>query len=167
MWTLERPEVITALQRSYTEDGSDIIYSPTFQANAPALARFGLANKTKSINMRLVSLSRAAAPRCLIAGNLTTLKMYLAPSDERCYPHIRSAYRRQIRTLLRRGVDLLAAKTLFHPSEAIAVLEAAEAENAPAVIISFALKSNGTIRSAMTLPKCSATLKKQAPPCSA
>ena len=37
-WVLEHPEVLVALQRSYAEAGSQILYAPTFQAQPMALA---------------------------------------------------------------------------------------------------------------------------------
>lgn len=146
-WLLEHPDVISELQRSYAEAGSEIIYAPTFLANPLALARYGLENETESINAQLIALSRAAAPDCLIAGNLTTLKGYLETSDESSYAQMVSVYRRQIRALVNGGADLIAAETLLHPLEAKALLEAANSEKAPAVMISFALKPDGTLRS--------------------
>ena len=146
-WILEHPEAIIALQRSFREAGSEIIYAPTFQANFLALGRHGLEADMDSINARLIALSRKAAPDCLIAGNLTTLRGYLDTADESNFEQMVSVYRKQIRALSQGGADLLAAETLLHPLEAKAVLRAAEEEDVSTVMISFALRPDGTLRS--------------------
>lgn len=147
LWILEHPEVITVLQRRYAEAGSQIIYAPTFLANSLALGRYGLENETESINARLVALSRSAASECLIAGNLTTLRMQLDTADEANFEQMVAVYRRQIRALADGGADLLAAETLLNPQEAEAILIAAEIEHALPVMISFALRPDGTLSS--------------------
>ena len=146
-WILEHPEVIVSLQSSYAKSGSEIIYAPTFQANPLALDRHGLACQTDSINARLIDLSRAAAPDCLIAGNLTTLKAYLDTAAESSFDRMTAVYRKQIRALRQGGADLLAAETLLHPQEAKAILHAAHEEGVSAVMISFALLPDGKLRS--------------------
>ena len=146
-WILAHPEVLIELQRSYAEAGSEIIYAPTFQANELALGRHGLDADIASINAQLIALSRKAAPDCLIAGNLTTLRAYLDPADESIYDQMTSVYRKQIRALCQGGADLLAAETLLHPLEAKAVLHAAKEEGASTIMISFALRPDGTLRS--------------------
>lgn len=147
MWILEHPQVITELQRRYADAGSQIIYAPTFLANSLALRRYGLEKDTEAINARLVALSRAAAGDCLIAGNMTTLRMQMDTSDEANFEQMVAVYRRQIRALADGGADLIAAETLLHPMEARAILLAAETERAPSVMISFALRPDGTLRS--------------------
>ncbi len=146
-WILEHPEALTELQRSYAEAGSEIIYAPTFQANELALGRHGLEAGMDSIIARLIALSRKAAPDCLIAGNLTTLRAYLDPADESIYDRMISVYRKQIHALAQGGADLLVAETLLHPREAKAILHTAKEEGAFTVMISFALRPDGTLRS--------------------
>ena len=75
-WILANPEPLVALQRAYAEAGSQIIYAPTFQAQPIALKAVGLDAQTERINEALVSLSRSAAPGCLIAGDITTLATF-------------------------------------------------------------------------------------------
>ena len=146
-WILEHPEVLIELQCSYSKAGSEIIYAPTFQANPLALGRHGLEADMTSINERLIALSRKAAPNKLIAGNLTTLRAYMDISAESNFEHMTHIYRTQIHALVQGGTDLLAAETLLHPLEAQAILHAAKEEGASTVMISFALKPDGTLRS--------------------
>ena len=146
-WVLENPEPLVALQRKYAAAGSNILYAPTFQAQPVALKRVGLEGKTEFINETLVKLSRSAAPDCLIAGDLTTLATYIDSWDEEQFDVLVENYRRQIRGLLEGGADLLAAETLMYPTEAEAILTAAELEGAETVLYTFTMQADGSLYS--------------------
>ena len=152
-WVLLHPEVLVALQKACAEAGSEIIYAPTFQAQPVALAAYGLEHQTETINEMLAALSRKAAPECLIAGNMTTLRGFMDTANEANLEQQIGEYRRQIRALVNGGADLLAAETLLHPLEAKAVLQAAALENATTVMISFAARADGTLYSGHELTK--------------
>ena len=144
-WILAHPDALLQLQRSYAEAGSQIIYAPTFQAQPMALERVALHRQTEAVNAQLVALSRAAAPGCLIAGNLTTLAAFCDSWDEGNFDLLVENYRRQIRGLIDGGADLLAAETLLYPVEAEAILTAAELEDAGASMYSFTMQSDGSL----------------------
>lgn len=144
-WILAHPEALVALQRQYAEAGSQILYAPTFQAQPIALERVCLASQTETINAHLVALTRSAAPNCLVAGNLTTLATFMDSWDEGQFDVLVENYRRQIRGLLDGGADLLAAETLMYPTEAEAILTAAELEGAGAVMYTFTMQTDGSL----------------------
>lgn len=144
-WVLENPDMLQNLQRAYAAAGSQILYAPTFQAQPIALERVGLAEKTETVNASLVALSRAAAPECLIAGDLTTLAAFCESWDPDNIDLLIDNYRRQIRGLLDGGADLLVAETLMYPLEAEAILTAAEMEGAGAVMYSFVMTADGSL----------------------
>lgn len=144
-WILDNPQALTDLQRAYVNAGSQIIYAPTFQAQPIALARVGLEKETEKINARLVTLSRQAAGNALVAGNLTTLAAFTESFDEGNFDFLVDNYRRQIRGLIDGGADLLAAETLMYPTEAEAILTAAELECAGAVLYSFTMQLDGSL----------------------
>ena len=148
-WVLEHPDALSALQASYAAAGSRILYAPTFQAQPIALEQVGLADQTERINAQLVALSRAAAPECLIAGDLTTLAAFTDSWDPEKFDLLVENYRRQIRGLVDGGADLLAAETLLYPQEAEAILTAAELEGAGAVMYSFTMQADGSLFSGM------------------
>jgi len=143
-WVLHHPETLVKLQRAYAAAGSQILYAPTFQAQPIALARVGLEKHTEAINAHLTALSRSAAPDRLIAGDLTTLAAYCDSYDESSFDLLVDNYRRQIRGLIDGGADLLAAETLMYPTEAEAILTAAELEGAGAVLYTFTMQPDGS-----------------------
>lgn len=148
-WILANPHHLLSLQRSYAEAGAQIIYAPTFQAQPMALERVGLQRHTESINAQLAALSRAAAPNCLIAGDVTTLAAFTDSFDPDKFDLLVENYRRQIRGLLDGGVDLLVGETLLYPQEAEAILTAAELEGAGAAMYSFVLQPDCSLLSGM------------------
>ena len=144
-WVLNNPQPLLELQRAYAAAGSNIIYAPTFQAQPIALERVGLADQCEKVNADLVRLSRSAAPDCLIAGDLTTLTTYCDSWDEGNFDLLVENYRRQIAGLLEGGADLLAAETLMYPTEAEAILTAAELEGAGCVMYTFTMQPDGSL----------------------
>ena len=148
-WVLDNPEKLTCLQREYVEAGSQILYTPTFQAQPIALERMGLAQQTEKINASLVQLSRSVAQGALVAGDLTTLAVYTDSWDPENFDLLVENYRRQIRGLIDGGADLLAAETLMYPQEAEAILTAAELEGAGAALYTFTMQSDGSLFSGM------------------
>ena len=144
-WVLNNPQPLVELQRAYAAAGSNIIYAPTFQAQPIALERVGLADQCEKVNADLVRLSRSAAPDCLIAGDLTTLATLCDSWDEGNFDLLVENYRRQIAGLLEGGADLLAAETLMYPTEAEAILTAAELEGAGCVLYTFTMQPDGSL----------------------
>lgn len=148
-WVLDNPEPLLTLQRRYAEAGAQILYAPTFQAQPIALERVGLGEQTEAVNAKLVSLTRQAAPGCLVAGDLTTLAAFTDSWDPAKFDLLVENYRRQIRGLTDGGVDLLAAETLLYPQEAEAILTAAELEGAGAALYTFTMQADGSLFSGM------------------
>ncbi len=144
-WILANPDALVALQRSYAQAGSNILYAPTFQAQPIALKRVNLHKQAEAINAHLVALTRSAAPDVLVAGNLTTLAAYCDSFDPANFDLLVENYRVQIGGLLAGGADLLAAETLMYPQEAEAIFTAAELEGATAALYTFTMQSDGSL----------------------
>lgn len=145
LWVLDHPDILQNLQQRYAKAGSQILYAPTFQAQPIALQKLGLEADTEKINARLVALTRAAVPDCLVAGDITTLATFCDSWDSANFHLLVDNYRRQIRGLLDGGVDIIGAETLLYPQEAEAILTAAELEGAGAVTYTFTMQSDGCL----------------------
>ncbi len=144
-WILEHPQALVDLQMAYVQAGSQVIYAPTFQAQPIALEKVGLDKDTEKINEELVKLSRSVSKDVLVAGNLTTLAAFTDSYDEGLFDSLVENYRRQIKGLLAGGADLLAAETLMYPTEAEAILTAAELEGAETVLYTFTMQPDGSL----------------------
>jgi len=144
-WILANPDKLVALQRSYADAGSNILYAPTFQAQPIALEKVNLHKQTETINAHLVALTKSAAPNVLVAGNLTTLAAYCDSFDPKNFDLLVENYRVQIGGLLEGGADLLAAETLMYPQEAEAIFTAAELEGAEAALYTFTMQPDGSL----------------------
>lgn len=146
LWAEAHPDLVDDLLRRYVEAGSEIIYAPTFQAQPKALQKFGREADTESLNAGLAALARrAAGGHALVAGDLATMAATVESWDEANFDTMTEDYRRQIRGLVDGGVDLLVAETLMYPTEAEAILAAAEMEGAPAVLYSFTMQPDGSL----------------------
>lgn len=145
-WIMEHPDALLQLQSAYIAAGSQVIYAPTFQAQPMALEKVGLEKDTEKINAELVRLSRQAVGNsAYVAGNLTTLAAFTDSYDEKCFDTLVQNYRRQIVGLLDGGADLLAAETLMYPTEAEAIMTAAELEGAETVLYTFTMQIDGSL----------------------
>ncbi len=144
-WVLENPAILQDLQRRYAESGSQILYAPTFQAQPLALKAVGLDAETEKVNAALIAISRAAAPECLIAGDIATMAGVCDSWDEGNFDLLVENYRRQIRGLIDGGADLLVGETLMYAVEGEAILTAAELEGAGAIMFSFTMQPDGSL----------------------
>lgn len=138
-WILEHPDAILSLQRAYVQAGCQILYAPTFTANAHYLAMHGEAEQIRAINRQLVALSRQAANgRAKVAGDMTTLGRRDLP-DTRIF----SVYVEQAQALLDAGVDLFVVETMLGSTETVLALEAIHSICRLPVICTLTVEADG------------------------
>jgi 5-methyltetrahydrofolate--homocysteine methyltransferase len=114
---LSRPDVIRAIHASYLEVGCDVIETDTFGGQRIMLAEFGIAERTRELNVAAARLARSVAdefttpdkPR-FVAGSMgSTTKM---PSLGHIgYDAMAATYREQAEALIEGGVDVLLIET--------------------------------------------------------
>lgn len=144
-WVLEHPEALLELQRAYVAAGTQILYAPSFSANRYALRQHGLEDKTTEMNRALVALSRkAAAGKALVAGDLTTPGVPLAPDGPLHAEELFDIYAEQIRALAEAGADLLVAETLLSVEEAAIAVDVAQSVCKLPIICSLTVQSDGS-----------------------
>lgn len=145
LWITQHPDVMIALQRSYVDAGTNILYAPTFTANRLKLREFGLEERIGELNHTLVSISReAAGGRAWVAGDLTMTGEQLAPMGKLDFEELIDIYKEQIRHLADAGVDLLVVETMMSLQESRAALIAAK-ETCPdlPVMVTMTFESDG------------------------
>lgn len=140
-WILDHPGVMVDLQRRYVEAGSQIVYAPTFTANAVYLGQHGLEDQVPEINGRLVALSRETVDgNALVAGDMTTVGTPDVP-----YERMLEVYTQQARALADAGVDLFIIETMMGLEETMAALEACRMVSDLPVLCSFSVTGDGML----------------------
>ncbi len=146
LWILEHPDAIHQLQTAYVEAGSQIIYAPTFGGNRINLARYGLEERIRELDLTLMGYAKKAAHgRALVAGDVTTTGQFMEPLGDLTYETAFDTYREQISLLAEGGADLLAVETMIHIGETCAAVDAAHAVCDLPVMCSMTVEADGNI----------------------
>ena len=145
-WILQHPEPLLNLQREYVSAGSQIIYASTFSANRYSLARYGMEQRVREINERLVELSKKAADgKALVAGDMTTTGTALEPNGPMEYNRLFDIYAEQAQVLATAGADLLVIETMLGVDETTVALEAAKSVCELPVMCSMTVQADGSL----------------------
>lgn len=125
-WASEHPEVIRQVICGYADAGSDIVYAPTFLANAGSLAAYGLEGQVSALNRKIVGIAREALDgraSAKLAGDMSTTGLMCEPFGEVPFARLLEIYDEQAQSLAEAGVDLLVIETMSSLSECRAVKE--------------------------------------------
>ncbi len=143
-WILEHRTVLVGLQKEFIKAGSNMIYAPTFSANAIKLKEYGLEEKIGWMNRELVAISREAADgKCLVAGDLTMTGEQLSPIGTMDFEELVNIYKEQIGYLVEAGVDVLVVETMMSLQESRAALIAAKECCDLPVMVTMTFESDG------------------------
>ncbi len=132
---ITRPEVVTAIHRSYFEAGADIATTNTFTATSIGQADYALQDHASEMSLAGARLARAVADEFggFVAGSVGPLNVSLSLSPRvedptyrsHTFDQVQEAYAEQIRALDEGGVDLLLIETIFDTLNAKAAIAAA------------------------------------------
>ena len=116
---LSQPELIRSIHHEYLQAGAEIIESNTFGANSFRLARHGLTDRVRDINVAGVRLAREGAKSfgAWVAGAVGPVGVRIEPLGKTSFDEARSAFREQIAALVDAGVDLLIFETFGYLEE--------------------------------------------------
>jgi len=143
-WILDNPQVILDLQRAYVEAGTNILYAPTFTANPVKLGEYGLSERLREINLKLVELSRkAAAGGAYVAGDISMTGQQLYPIGDLMFEDLVDIYKEQVSALEEAGVDLYVVETMMSLQECRAAVFAIKECSDKAIMVSLTLEENG------------------------
>ena len=159
---LSNPELIGSIHRAYVGAGADIIETNTWGANRFKLARFGLEDQVRAINMRAVKLAREAREvvgrEVFVVGSVGPTHLASDLIDEDELAQIAPAFAEQILALLEAGVDAICIETISDLAVMTAAVDAVRRESDLPIIASLAFLEDGTTTGGNTVADVVATL---------
>lgn len=141
---LEFPDIITEIHRSYIEAGSDAVLTNTFGANRYALARHGLDDMVREINIAAVKLARkAAGSGRYVLGDIGPSGDFLEPLGNLTPGGLKDDFVRQAAALAEGGVDGFIIETMSALGEAQVAVAAVKSITKLPVMVSLSFDSIG------------------------
>lgn len=117
------PEIVRECYRAYIDAGSEVIQTNTFNGNRLRLAKHGLADKVREVNLSSAQIARqAAGSDVAVAGSMGPSGKLLL-MDEVTVTDISQAFAEQARALEEGGVDFFHIETMADMDEAVAAVE--------------------------------------------
>ena len=135
---VSKPEAVERLHRSFLDVGVDVIETDTFGAFSVVLAEYGLADRTRELNLAATRLARRLADEYATPDRPRWVAGSMGPGTkfptlgQIPYADLRDAYQEQALALLEGGVDLLLVETMFDLLSGKAAINACKAAMAEA-----------------------------------
>ena len=143
-WVLEHPETICQIHDRYIENGSQVVYAPTFGANRVKLEENGIFNQVEDYNLRLATLAKEnAGGRALVAGDMAPTGKFLTPMGDMPFEEMVEIYTEQAAALEKAGVDLFAIETMMTLPEARAAVLAVRSVSKKPICVTFTCDAAG------------------------
>jgi S-methylmethionine-dependent homocysteine/selenocysteine methylase len=126
------PETVRAVHEDFIRAGADVIIANTYSTAPHVLARAGLGDRARALNLRAVALAQearenAAAGRPVaVAGSISTFRARVTPVDR-----LEGSFRQQADLLVEAGVDLIALEMMGSFVQAAPAIRAAAATGLP------------------------------------
>ena len=149
---LTQPDLIRNIHHEYLNAGAEVIETNTFGGNSFRLARHGLAEQVRAINLHGAQLAREAADSfnlkkagsALVAASVGPLGLRIEPLGKTSREEARDSFREQIAALAEGGVDLLILETFGYLEELHqAILAAREAAPGLQVVAQVTIDEDG------------------------
>lgn len=142
---LQHPEAVEKLQRSYVENGSDILLANTFNANPLKLKKMGYESEFEKINYEAVKIARKAGnDNTLVFGDMSSTGEFPAPMGKNDFEEVVQSYHAQAQVLLDCQVDGFIIETMSDLKELkAAILGIREVTNDLPIIAHMTFEENG------------------------
>ncbi len=128
---LDAPEILEEVTGLYLEAGAEIVQTNTFGGSPLKLSSYALEGKTEEINARAVQAARnAAGERAYVSASCGPCGRILEPYGDTSAALVFESFRRQLRSLIAEGVDLVCIETMIDLAEARLAITAARSISA-------------------------------------
>ncbi|MGG0333590.1 bifunctional homocysteine S-methyltransferase/methylenetetrahydrofolate reductase [Priestia aryabhattai] len=142
---LTKPEEVSRIHRAYVEAGANVIQTNTYAANYQKLARYGLEDSVKDINVAGVKLAKQAAKdQAYVVGTLGGIRSF--QKNAISLEEVKRSIREQMFWLLNEGVDGLLFETYYDFEELKTVLTLARKETDKPIITHVSLHDIGVLQ---------------------
>lgn len=122
---LKNPEILKEIAQAYLDAGADIIQTNTFGASPLKLSDYGLQDKTEEINRIAVERIReVVGNKAYVSGSCGPSGKLLKPFGDTEPEDIYQSFKKQIKTLINAGVDLICIETMTDLNEATLAIKA-------------------------------------------
>ncbi|MFQ5771840.1 MAG: homocysteine S-methyltransferase family protein, partial [bacterium] len=122
---LSKPAIPEEIAQLYFNAGADIIQTNTFGASPMKLAGFGLEDKAEEINCRAVAIVRkVVGEQVYISGSCGPSGKILKPYGDVEPDVLYRGFKRQIKALIKAGVDMICVETMTDLQEATLAVKA-------------------------------------------
>ncbi len=103
---LSQPELIRGVHQDYLQAGAEIIETNTFGGNSFRLARHGMSDRVRDINLAGASVAHEAAKSfdVWVAGSIGPLGVRIEPLGKTSFEEAQAAFREQVAALVE-GAD--------------------------------------------------------------
>ena len=123
--SLTRPDLLEEIATAYLEAGADIVQTNTFGGSPLKLAKYGLDDKTEMINRSAVDAVREAVDGlAYVSASVGPSGRILAPYGDIEPNAVWESFRRQIKTLVDAGADIICVETMTDIAEARLAIQA-------------------------------------------
>jgi homocysteine S-methyltransferase len=109
---LVQPDLVGDVHRAYVKAGAEVVETNSYGANRLKLAKYGLEDRLRDINVRAAQIARGAVgDRVCVAGAMGPLGLRIEPYGPTSAAEARALFSEQAEALLEGGVDLFILET--------------------------------------------------------
>ena len=143
IWSLQNPEVISAIHADYQKAGAEIVYTSTFGANRIKLKSYGNYN-VGQVNKKLALIAKEAVKgKALVAGGIGPTGKFVEPFGSLKFEQAVDIFKEQVKGLLSARVDLFIIETMMDIQEARAALIAVKELSDKFTMITLTYEADG------------------------